>query len=572
YLIALFLAILIAASSIVVPHITRQIVDEFITHENALVNITQHRERLIYLIGFVIFFTLFRTSVAFVTMMMFEKTSQSVLYNLRLSLYDNLQRQDKEFFSKNTSGDLMSTLTSDLDMIRHSIAWLIKTMIESLTVFLSAILYLSTINMQLTLWMGILAPIIFILTNRLSKEVRPLYRKLRNTFANLNSAAQENIAANRTIKAFSTQDYEIEKFNKISKEFQMANEEVSFTWIKYNPTLEFLSHSFSIILLLVGGLYIMQGKVSFGEFAAYSSLIWAISNPMKNIGILINDIQRISVSVEKIQSLENATSKITKTEYIENPFRLEGIIEFKDVGFAHEDVSQPVLKNINFKVGAKDRVALIGPTGSGKTTLINLLMRQYNPTIGTVLVDNKDIRSYPLDAYQANIAITTQSAVLFSDSIKNNIGYGMKDYDEKRILDAAFAAFAHEFIEDTEGGYETVIGEDGVGLSGGQQQRLALARAFASNRPILILDDTTSALDNRTEKLILKSLDFMRHQSTQFLITQRVSTASAADLILVLDNGELIEKGTHNDLMNLKGYYYKMHQIQNTETKGGDHE
>ena len=562
YVFALFLAIAVSASAIVVPHITRIIVDTFITNPNATQNVLLEKKYLIELIFLVIVFTLFRTSVAYVAMMMFENVSQNVVYDLRNQLYDKLQRQDREFFTKNSSGDLMSTMTGDLDMIRHSVAWLIKTIIESFSVFLFALIYLSSIHLKLTLWMSVLAPIIFLLTFKLSKEVRPMYQILRDKFGLLNSKAQENIAAHRIIKAFSTEEYEIEAFNKISYEFQEANENVTYTWIKYNPALEFLSYGFSIILLFVGGVYIMKGTLTYGEYAAYASLIWAISNPMRNIGILVNDVQRIAISTHKIQELLGASSKITKTEYLDDIPRIEGSIRFKNVSFSHKDDEEGILKNISFEVKNKQRVALIGPTGSGKTTLINLLMRRYDPTQGEIIVDHQNIKSYNLDAYQANIAITTQSAILFSDTIENNIAYGMKQYDKEKILDASYAAFAHEFITNTEAGYHTLIGEDGVGLSGGQQQRLALARAFASNRPILILDDTTSALDNRTEKLILKSLDLMRHQATQIIITQRVSTAQDADLIIVLDKGEIIEKGSHDDLMTKSGYYAKMADLQ----------
>lgn len=562
YIAALLLALFVSGASIVVPHITKIIVDTFITNPNAQENILNQRSYLISLLIFVVLFTLLRTSLAFVGMMLFEKTSQNVVFNLRNALYDKLQRQDSAYYVRNSTGDLMSTMTGDLDMIRHSIAWLFKTILESMTVFIIAILYLYTINKNLTLWMATLAPFIFFLTYKLSKEVRPMYGILREKFADLNSAAQENIAANRVVKAFGSERYEINKFNKVSYAFQVANENVSYTWIKYNPALEMLSQSFSIILLLVGGIYMMQSKISFGEFAAYSGLIWAISNPMRHIGILINDIQRISISAHKIREISEAHSKITKEDYIDNPIRLKGEITFEDVSFGHEDDDKDVLIDVSFSIPSQKRIALIGPTGSGKTTLINLLMRRFDPLKGQVKVDGVDIKNYSLDEYQANIAITTQNAILFSDTIRNNIAYGLKEYDEEKVLEASKSAFAHDFILKTKDGYDTLVGEDGVGLSGGQQQRLALARAFASNRPILILDDTTSALDNKTEKMIIESLNLKRSEMTQFIITQRVSTAKDADLIIVLEKGRIIEQGTHNSLMQNQGYYADMAALQ----------
>lgn len=568
YIVALFLAFMVSVASIVVPHITRIIVDTFITNPDAATNIVASRSYLIQLLVFLVVFTLFRTVLSFISMMLFEKISQNVVFKLKNELYDKLQRQDNSYYVKYSTGDLMSTMTGDLDMIRHSISWLLKTIMESLTVFFIALVYLYTINHRLTLWMAVLAPFIFILTHQLSKEVRPMYGILRDRFTDLNSAAQENIAANRVVKAFGTEQYEIEKFNKISYEYQVANENVSYTWIKYNPALEMLSQSFSVILLLVGGIYMMRGDLSYGDFAAYSGLIWAISNPMRQIGILINDIQRIAISTHKIHQISEAKSKITKEKYIPNPRRLIGDIEFVDVSFGHDDDDVEVLKNVSFKLDSKKRVAIIGPTGSGKTTLVNLLMRRFDPLEGYISVDGIDIREYELDEYQSNIAITTQNAILFSDTIQNNIAYGMKDFDEAKMIDAAKSAFAYDFIEDTKEGYETLVGEDGVGLSGGQQQRVALARAFASERPILILDDTTSALDNKTEKLILKSLDLKRDETTQVIITQRVSTAKASDLILVLDKGSIIEQGTHETLIEKQGYYAMMNKLQREPEEG----
>lgn len=561
YVLALILSVLVSLASIVVPHMSRIIVDRYITGPNSVYNIQHDKMGLIYLIVFVIGFTLLRTSVAFLTMMLFERVSQNMVYTVRTETYELIQKQDKNYYSKHRTGDLMTRLTGDIDMIRHTIAWIIKTIVESFSVFIVTIIYFFTIDVKLTLWIISLSPIVFIVAYFLSKEVRPKYVTLRQRFSELNTMAQENIAANKVVKSFARENYEIENFNKKSLEYKNANEEVSYTWIKYNPILEMMTQGFSVILLFVGGMYIMQGRISFGEFAAFSSLLWAISNPMRHIGIVINDLQRFGVSISKIREIYYANSKIVKNEYVMDPIRVDGDIVFDDVSFTY-DHKEMVLSNINLHIKPNETVAIMGSVGSGKTTLINLLARMYDVTSGEILIDGVNIKDYKLDELRANIAIATQRVMLFSDTIYNNIGYGMKELDESVIVQSAKDAIAHNFILNTYDGYNTLIGEEGVGLSGGQKQRLALARALASNRPILILDDTTSAVDNETEMEITKTLIKNKDHMTQIIITQRVTTSMYADKIIVLEDGKIIQEGTHSSLLKEDGYYRDTARLQ----------
>lgn len=562
YVFAMILAILVSFAAVVVPHITRIIVDEYISGPNSTQNLVNNREGLIFLIVFAIAFTLFRTSVAYISMMMMEKTSQNLVKTIRNETYELIQKQDKSYYGRHRTGDLMTRLTGDVDMIRHSFAWVLKTIVESLAVFAVAISYLVTINFSLAIWIISLSPLIFLVAFFMSKEVRPKHHALRQRFAELNTMAQENIAANKVVKSFSREDYEIDKFNKKSNEYRNANEKVTFTRVKYTPVLDFISESFGVILLFVGGVYIIKGQITFGEFAAFSSLLWAIANPMRHVGIIMNDLQRFNVSVTKIREIYYAKSKIIKTEYIDNPSRFKGHIVFEDVSFKYGKHS--VLENINFEIMPQETIAIMGAVGSGKTTLINLIARLYDVSGGRVLIDGRDVRDYPLDELRANVAIATQSVMLFSDSIYNNIGYGMKIPDESVILKASKEAIAHDFILNTQEGYETLIGEEGVGLSGGQRQRLALARAFASDRPILILDDTTSAVDNETEIEITRTLRKNKEKMTQIIITQRITTAMYADRIMVLEDGKILESGTHDQLLNHEGYYKEMAKLQET--------
>lgn len=565
-IIALVLSIFVSLLTVVNPHVSRLLVDDFITGPSALINIETNQNRLIFLLVFMIVFNLFRTGLSYFTMMVYERTSQNVTREIRVDLYEQIQKQDKEYYKKTNIGDLMTRMTGDLDMIRHSSAWLVKSIIESLTIFAVTILYLLTISVSLTLAMLLLAPAVFYVAYKFSMEVRPKYSLLREKLSTMNSMAQENIAANKIVKAFTREKYEVEKFNKGSLDYKIANQDAALTWIKYYPYLEVLAQSFTFILLLFGGILIIKGKLSFGEFTAFSALLWAISNPMRNIGIIINDLEKFYVSVTKIRHLYYAESNIVKEEYIKDPIKLEGKIQFDHVGYRLDN--EEILSGINFTIQAGEFVVIMGPTGSGKTTLLDLIARLQDPTVGQILVDGLDIRKYPLDAYRANVAVATQSVVLFSDTIRTNISYGRENMSEDEIIKVAKDAIAHDFILQTSNKYDTIVGERGIGLSGGQRQRIALARALASDRSILLLDDTTSAVDNQTEQRILNLLLSEKYKSTKVVVAQRVSTAKHADRIVVLDQGRIVESGTHAELIEKNGFYSNLVAIQEGYEEG----
>lgn len=566
-LISLILSIFVSLLTIVNPHVSRIIVDEFIAGPQALENIVNNRRILIFLLLFMVVFTLFRTGLSYFTMMSYEHTSKNTTRKIRTEMYEKIQRQDKDYYKRHQVGDLMTRMTGDLDMIRHSLAWLIKSVVESLTIFVVTILYLFTVNVSLTLWMLILAPPIFILANRFSREVRPKYNLLRGKLSHLNSLAQENIAANKIVKSFTREEYEIKKFNKGSMEYKEANQDAALTRMKYDPFMEALAQSFTFILLLVGGFKIINGSLSYGEFAAFSSLLWAISNPMRNIGIVINDLERFFASITKIRELYYSQSKITKDIYVENPIRLKGDLKFEHVDYSID--GEKILDDLNFSVRPGEFVAFMGPTGSGKTILLNLISRMYDPSSGRILMDDRNIRNYQLDEYRANVAVATQQVILFSDTIEKNIAYGNKKINQGEVVMAAQDAVAHDFILETMQQYDTVVGERGVGLSGGQRQRVALARALASDRPILLLDDTTSAVDNETEQKILQLLLSPKYKSTKIVVAQRVSTAKYADRIYVLDHGKIVEEGNHDELLKEDGFYAELVKIQESQEVEG---
>lgn len=561
YITALCLSIVVSSLTIVNPYIGQQIVDTFITGENAASNLSQQRSLLIWLCMAMIGFSLLRSGLAYFTGIQYEKASQNMIYRVRIYLYNKIQGQDMRYYDRNRTGDLMTKMTGDLDMVRHSLSWIIKTIVESVTIFTVAVIYFFTIDVGLTLWLLILSPFILVVAFLFAKRVRPMYIDLRERLSQLNTITQENIAGNRVVKAFAREEFEIEKFTEKNVNYSTANKKAAMVWLDYFPYLETLAQGFNVILMIAGGIFVMNGRITFGEFAAFSALIWGLSNPMRNIGIIINDFQRFFASVTKIMEVYYARPEIANEHKRVGTKRFAGEIRFENVSFKYDSVK--VLDNISFSVAPGETVAIMGATGSGKTSLINLIPRFYDVSEGQVLVDGIDVRKIELDELRGNIGIATQDVLLFSDTIDGNIAYGNPDLPEEETVAFARLAAAHDFIAKMPQGYDTVVGERGVGLSGGQKQRIALARAMAVRPPILILDDTTSAVDLETEEHIQQSLRELDFSCTKIIIAQRVSTTAAADRILILENGRVIEEGTHAELLANRGYYYDVFVLQN---------
>jgi len=561
YIIALCLSVIGSSLTIINPYLGQRIVDTFIASDDAMANLTNERGLLIGLCLGMVGFSLLRTGLAYGTTLLYEVASQSMLYRVRIYLYNKIQGQDMSYYDRNRTGDLMTKMTGDLDMVRHTMAWIFKTIIESLTIFVAAVVYFFYIDVELTLWLLILSPPIFIVAFLFAKRVRPMYIDLRERLSQLNTTTQENIAGNRVVKAFAREEFEVEKFTEKNVHYAKANKAAAMVWLDYFPYLETFAQGFNVILMIVGGMLVMDGRLTFGEFSAFSALIWGLSNPMRNIGIIINDIQRFFASLNKIIDIYYSKPGIVNDRNPIEKRRYEGRISFEHVSFKYDNAT--VLDDIDFTIEPGETVAIMGATGSGKTSLINLIPRFYDVTAGRVLVDGKDVRGLELGELRANIGVATQDVLLFSDTIDGNIAYGDPEMPEEEVHRFARLAAADAFIRKMPEGYDTIVGERGVGLSGGQKQRIALARALAVKPPILILDDTTSAVDLETEEHIQKSLRELDYSCTKIIIAQRVSTTASADRILILDNGRVIEDGTHAELLAKRGYYYEVFMLQN---------
>jgi len=552
YFFALFLVLITSAINMVNPFITGRIIDKvFGNGETSL---------LIPLVLIMISIVAIKGIITFSYQMILEHISQDVLFKIRTDLYDKLLNLDVNFYSRVKTGDLMARMTGDTDAIRHFIAWVVYNILSAITTFSFAIISMMYVNYILTLFMLLIAPMIGFLTFKMSKEISPTFYNIREAYSRLNSVVQENISGNRVVRAFGREDFEINKFTTENENYKNRNLDTIRVTKKYIPKLEFLSNSLSVIMILVGGILVSLGKITFGELIIFSSLLWALNNPMRMCGYLINDAQRFIASSAKIMELLNTESSIINKNNVYNVNKFEGNIEFKNVSLTLE--GRKVINNISFKVKAGQTVGLVGHTGSGKSLIINLLSRFYDATEGDIYIDGINIKDIDLDILRGNIATAMQDIFLFSDTIKDNIAFSNPKASFSEIKKVSKKAQAHDFIKRLDEGYETIVGERGVGLSGGQKQRVSLARAMMKNATIFVLDDVTSAVDMETEKKIQYELKNMKEKKTTFIIAHRISSLKQADLILVLDNGEIVERGTHEELVQKGGYYSNIFYTQ----------
>lgn len=554
------------AMQLVVPYITAKIVDTFLTGENAAENINTQRDLFYQLIIAMVVLTFVRTLIVYLVCFDVEHVSQKVLYRIRTYLFDKIERQDMKFYSTYRTGDLMTRLTGDLDAIRHMIAWVIRSIVESVALFVATAIYFIYMDWRLALSVLAIAPFIFIIIILFKNKVAPRHKALREKLSLLNTAAQENISGNRVVKAFAREEYEIAKFNECNTEYSQTNRKTAMTWLTYYPYIETFANLMPIVLLVVGGLFIINGQLTMGEYVAFTGLIWAIQNPMRQLGNIMNEFQRFSAASDKVMEIYYSEPEIVDhPDAIDLTERIKGKVEFKNVSFQYADGKLPVLHDVSFVANPGETIAIMGETGCGKTSLIQLIPRFYEPTEGEVLVDDINVQDMKLHQLRKNIGLATQDVLLYSDTIDGNIAFGDPHIKQEEVVKFARYSAASDFIAKMPEGYDTIVGERGVGLSGGQKQRISLARALAVKPAILILDDTTSAVDMETEKQIQHSLNELDFPCTKIIIAQRISTTKFADKILVVQDGRITESGTHDELVAKKGYYYNLVQLQTGE-------
>ncbi|EHQ6780044.1 ABC transporter ATP-binding protein [Listeria monocytogenes] len=554
-MIGVFILIFIASGiSIIYPLLGGKVIDD-VVYQNKT-------NLLIPLLLIMIISTIIRTICRYTYQIMCERIGQNSLFRIREDLYKKLQSLDFDFFNNTRVGDIMARMTGDTDAIRHFVSWVSYNILENVFLFSFAIIIMATIDWKLTLALVILTPLIAILTMKMSSKAQPVFYEIRESFSRLNSMVEENISGNRVVKAFAREDFEMKKFHEHNEDFKKRNLDSADVSRTYLPVLDSLAGMLVVITLIFGGYLVIKGQMTLGDLVAFNGFLWMLNGPMRMSGWLINDVQRFIASSFKIQDMMATDAKIPI--HAEKPApSLQGHVEFKNVSFHFEDdPNTDVLKNISLKASPGQTIAILGETGAGKSTLVNLICRFYDPTSGEILIDGVDARKWHVRELRNHIATVMQDIFLFSDTIEGNIAFGTPDATMEDVRRMARIADADHFIETMPESYDTIVGERGVGLSGGQKQRISLARALLKNPSILILDDTTSAVDMETEVKIQGELKKITENTTTFIIAHRISSVKEADEILILNHGEIIERGTHSSLLAEKGYYFDIYNKQ----------
>ncbi|EAD3115223.1 ABC transporter ATP-binding protein [Listeria monocytogenes] len=554
-MIGVFILIFIASGiSIIYPLLGGKVIDD-VVYQNKT-------NLLIPLLLIMIISTIIRTICRYTYQIMCERIGQNSLFRIREDLYKKLQSLDFDFFNNTRVGDIMARMTGDTDAIRHFVSWVSYNILENVFLFSFAIIIMATIDWKLTLALVIVTPLIAILTMKMSSKAQPVFYEIRESFSRLNSMVEENISGNRVVKAFAREDFEMKKFHEHNEDFKKRNLDSADVSRTYLPVLDSLAGMLVVITLIFGGYLVIKGQMTLGDLVAFNGFLWMLNGPMRMSGWLINDVQRFIASSFKIQDMMATDAKIPI--HAEKPApSLQGHVEFKNVSFHFEDdPNTDVLKNISLKASPGQTIAILGETGAGKSTLVNLICRFYDPTSGEILIDGVDARKWHVRELRNHIATVMQDIFLFSDTIEGNIAFGSPDATMEDVRRMARIADADHFIETMPESYDTIVGERGVGLSGGQKQRISLARALLKNPSILILDDTTSAVDMETEVKIQGELKKITENTTTFIIAHRISSVKEADEILILNHGEIIERGTHASLLAEKGYYFDIYNKQ----------
>jgi ATP-binding cassette, subfamily B, multidrug efflux pump len=489
------------------------------------------------------------------------------VYRLRNELYEKLQFLPFSYYDNAKTGDLMSRLTADVEAFRFFLSFGFTELLRFfllITVSFGVMFYYSPSLTFVTL--GSL-PFLAITVYKFDKAVHPAFRGIRKSFGKLNTNVQENISGINTVKSLSREEFQINKFNSSNGDYKDKYLFTSDIWAKYFPLMEFLGNISVVTLLAYGGYLVMNGNLQPGELVAFYSLVWYIIWPIMNLGFTINLFSQSKASGERLLEILEVDEKIKDHDAVVHVERMKGEVEFNHVTLNYTEHDEAALEDITFRAESGKVIGLIGSTGSGKTSITQLMTRFYEPTKGEILIDGKTLNDYSLKSLRNNIGVVLQESFLFSSTIKANISYGRPEATMEEIIEAAKMAQAHDFITELPDGYDTKLGERGLGLSGGQKQRIAIARALCTDPSILILDDATSAVDMETEFRIQKALKNVMSDRTTFIIAHRISSLKHADEILVMENGKIVERGVHDFLLKNNGPYQRIYDIQYKDQK-----
>ncbi len=549
--------ILVNMANLITPQVLRYLIDEGITPLDMT--------KVWLAAGALIGVALVRGIFNFLQGYWSEIASQGVAFDLRNTIFEKLQNLSFSYHDRSQTGKLMTRMTSDVELVRNFVGYGFVKLISALSMIVGTLIIMFIMNWKLALLVFLVVPLILVFFSVFIRKLMPISKEVQRKLGALNTVLQENLAGMRVVKAFAREEYEADRYLAQNEELLDENINMVRLFSSAFPMIFFIANLGMVAVVWFGGFQAIDLKLTLGELVAFTSYIGILLMPIFQTGMISAMLSRAEASAERIFEVVDAQSEVAdKPDAIPLP-PLEGRVFFKNVSFRYIGGEQDVISAVSFEAEPGETIAILGQTGAGKSSIINLIPRFYDVTGGKVTIDGYDVSDVTLDSLRSQIGIVLQETTLFSGTIRDNIAYGRPEANLEEITAAAQAAQAHEFIAALEDGYESKVGERGVGLSGGQKQRIAIARALLVNPRILILDDSTSSVDAETEYKIQQALDDLMKGRTSFVIAQRISTVRSADKILLLDGGKVAALGTHQELMATNELY-----VEILETQFGD--
>ncbi|MCR3921733.1 MAG: ABC transporter ATP-binding protein/permease [Firmicutes bacterium] len=530
------------------PIITQKIIDDVL--------LGGKHELLSALLLALLGITIGRAIFGYIREFLFDYAGSGVTVDLRNDLFSHIQKLPFDYFDGVNTGEIMSRTSEDINNIWNAMGFAILFFVEQVLYLIIATILIFTIDWRLALISILTMPPMLVLALKLEKKIGEAYENLSDQSAVLNTTAQENLAGVRLVKAFGREKHELSKFFKQNEEHYRLNIEQARIWSKYHPIIEFLSSLVLIIVISIGGMFVVRRQITLGELVKFYGYILMLIWPMRLMGWLTNIIGKCNASARRIFAIMDTEPTISSPQNPITPNEFNGKIVFENVSFKYHN--EDVLKNVNIVAEPGSTIAIMGATGSGKSSIINLIGRYYDCTEGRILIDDVDVKELGLTVLRKNISVVMQDTFLFSDTIENNIKFSVDAVGDSEFKEVVVDSQVEKFVQEMRDGYQTVIGERGVGLSGGQKQRISIARAMLKRSKVLILDDATSSLDMETEYEIQKALE-KNKQMTKFVIAHRISAVKNADEILIVEDGEIIERGNHQSLLRRRGKYYSIY-------------
>jgi len=492
--------------------------------------------------------------------------SREIEYDLRQDFWSHILKLPLRFFQNNSTGNIMAHATNDISAVRMYVGPAVMYSIDTGTKFIMVIAIMLSLDAELTLYTLLPLPILSFFVYQLSKRIHKKFTKIQEKFSELTSKAQESFSGIRIIKSFVREENENNQFSVLSDDYLKRNMDKVKIQALFMPLLYLITGTSIIVVILVGGGFVIQGRLTLGDISAFITYLGLLIWPTIAFGWVANIIQQADASMKRLKKIMSEETEISDSKETDHHInKIKGAITFKNVSFRYRKDLPKVLDNINLEIPAGSSLGVVGHTGEGKTSLINLISRLYDTTEGSISIDGNDVRKIPLRTLRKNIGLVPQETFLFSDTLANNILYVTDEVNSEKVINAAVISKLDKDVEDFPSGYETILGERGITLSGGQKQRTSLARALAIDPKILILDDSFSAVDTQTEEEIFNNLSEFRKKRTSIIISHRISTVKDSDKIIVLDKGKIVEEGTHDQLIARKGIYNEINYKQMLE-------